>query len=557
MKTFSEFNLPDDIQEVLQEKDFLEPTPVQKKVIPQILKSHQDIIAIAQTGTGKTAAFSLPVLSKMDVNDRSVQTVVLSPTRELAMQIAKDMKGFAKNIRGLNIVAVYGGSSVQDQIREIKRGAQVVVGTPGRMLDLLNRRVLKLGNVQWAILDEADEMLKMGFVEDISSILGNTPEGKQTLLFSATMSRTIEQIAKRYMHDSLRIEIKPADGRKLAIDHQYMMVPARNKVVALQRYKALHPEMYGIVFCRTKRETQEIGDALLKAGYPVGVLHGDIEQRHRTRIMDGFKRRDTSLLVATDVAARGIDVEKLTHVIHIGVPEKAESYTHRSGRTGRANEKGVSIVLAHLRERFALNRIEKINGIKFEEIKVPKREDLIQIDVEKYTNLLEDEPQVSILARQYVDKMLQDVSKEEMRTVARRALLLTVEDKISKHPEEEMDRSRVKGKFKRREKRMFTGNMKTLVISLGRKNSLTVPHLLGMINEVTRGERVDIGHIQLGDNRSSFEVPLAYAEKLRKAMSGQRFKGERVSVYEGEPVKRSGLSRGGKRNKGRRRVKKY
>lgn len=557
MKTFSEFNLPDDIQEVLQEKDFLEPTPVQKKVIPQILKSHQDIIAIAQTGTGKTAAFSLPVLSKMDPNDRSVQTVVLSPTRELAMQIAKDMKGFAKNIRGLNIVAVYGGSSIQDQIREIKRGAQVVVGTPGRMLDLLNRRVLKLGNVQWAILDEADEMLKMGFVEDISSILGNTPEGKQTLLFSATMSRTIEQIAKRYMHDSLRIEIKPADGRKLAIDHQYMMVPARNKVVALQRYKALHPEMYGIVFCRTKRETQEIGDALLKAGYPVGVLHGDIEQRHRTRIMDGFKRRDTSLLVATDVAARGIDVEKLTHVIHIGVPEKAESYTHRSGRTGRANEKGVSIVLAHLRERFALNRIEKINGIKFEEIKVPKREDLIQIDVEKYTNLLEDEPQVSILARQYVDKMLQDVSKEEMRTVARRALLLTVEDKISKHPEEEMDRSRVKGKFKRREKRMFTGNMKTLVISLGRKNSLTVPHLLGMINEVTRGERVDIGHIQLGDNRSSFEVPLAYAEKLRKAMSGQRFKGERVSVYEGEPVKRSGLSRGGKRNKGRRRVKKY
>ncbi|MCD6109152.1 DEAD/DEAH box helicase [bacterium] len=557
MKTFSEFNLPDDIQEVLQEKDFLEPTPVQKKVIPQILKSHQDIIAIAQTGTGKTAAFSLPVLSKMDPNDRSVQTVVLSPTRELAMQIAKDMKGFAKNIRGLNIVAVYGGSSIQDQIREIKRGAQVVVGTPGRMLDLLNRRVLKLGNVQWAILDEADEMLKMGFVEDISSILGNTPEGKQTLLFSATMSRTIEQIAKRYMHDSLRIEIKPADGRKLAIDHQYMMVPARNKVVALQRYKALHPEMYGIVFCRTKRETQEIGDALLKAGYPVGVLHGDIEQRHRTRIMDGFKRRDTSLLVATDVAARGIDVEKLTHVIHIGVPEKAESYTHRSGRTGRANEKGVSIVLAHLRERFALNRIEKINGIKFEEIKVPKREDLIQIDVEKYTNLLEDEPQVSILARQYVDKMLQDVSPEEMKTVARRALLLTVEDKISKHPEEEMDRSRVKGKFKRREKRMFTGNMKTLVISLGRKNSLTVPHLLGMINEVTRGERVDIGHIQLGDNRSSFEVPLAYAEKLRKAMSGQRFKGERVSVYEGEPVKRSGLSRGGKRNKGRRRVKKY
>jgi len=557
MTTFSEFNLPDTIKQVLQEKNFLEATPVQKEVIPQILESHQDIIAIAQTGTGKTAAFSLPVLSKMDVNDRSVQTVVLSPTRELAMQIAKDMKAFAKGIHGLNIVAVYGGSSVQDQIREIKRGAQVVVGTPGRMLDLLRRRVLKLGNVQWAILDEADEMLKMGFVEDISNILANTPEGKQTLLFSATMSRTIEQIAKKYMHDSLRIEVKAPKGGESTIDHKCMMVPARNKVVAFQRYRALHPEMYGIVFCRTKRETQEIGDALLKKGYPAGVLHGDVEQRHRTHIMDSFKRRDITLLVATDVAARGIDVAKLTHVIHMGVPEKVESYTHRSGRTGRANEKGISLVLAHLREQWALNKIEKMRGIKFEEIEAPKREDLIRVDIEAYTGNLEEEPDVSILARQYVDNMLQDVSHEEMKTVARRALLVAVEDKISKHPEEEMDRPRVKGKSKRREKRMFTGNMKTLVISLGRKNSLTVPHLLGMINEVTRGERVDIGHIQLGDDESSFEAPLAYADKLRKAMSGQRFKGERVSVYEGGPIKRTGPPRGGKRNKGKRRVKRY
>lgn len=551
MTTFLEFNLSSDIQKVLQEKDFLEPTPVQNKVIPQILESHQDIIAIAQTGTGKTAAFSLPVLSKMDPNDRSVQTVVLSPTRELAMQIAKDMKSFSKKIPGLNVVAVYGGSSVQDQIREIKRGAQVVVGTPGRMLDLVNRRVLKLGNVQWAILDEADEMLKMGFVEDISSILGNTPEGKQTLLFSATMSRTIEQIAKKYMHDAIRMEIKPTEGRKLAISHQYMMVPARNKVAAFQRYRALHPEMYGIVFCRTKRETQEIGDALLKKGYPTGVLHGDIEQRHRTRIMDAFKNREITLLVATDVAARGIDVAKLTHVIHVGVPDKVESYTHRSGRTGRANEKGVSLVLAHLREHWALKKIEQMRKIKFEEITVPNREELIQVDVEKYVNQLEEEPDVSVLARKYVDEMLKGVPKEEMKTVARRALLLATQANINKHPEEDMDRPGSKEKMKKL-RGADTKGMKTLVISLGRNDSLTVPHLLGMINEVSRGERVDIGHIQLGDSESSFEAPNNFAEKLCRAMSKQRFKGRGVRVTEGAPVERTGSQRGGRRNNGRR-----
>ncbi|MFH1533553.1 MAG: DEAD/DEAH box helicase [Nitrospirota bacterium] len=540
MKTFSKFNLSPGIQRVLEEKKFLQPTPIQEKVIPQILDSSQDLIAIAQTGTGKTAAFSLPILTKMDTRDRNVQTVVLSPTRELAMQIAEDIKDFSKYMRDVHVVVVYGGSPVQNQIREIKRGAQIVVGTPGRMLDLLKRKVLRLENVQWAILDEADEMLNMGFLEDITSILSSMPHEKQTLLFSATMSQTIEKIARRYMQSPMRIEVKATATTQLAITHQFMMVPARDKVAAFQRYRELHPEMYGIVFCRTKRETQEIGDKLLRDGCPTGVLHGDIEQRHRTRIMDAFKRRETSLLVATDVAARGIDVEKLTHVIHVGVPEQVESYTHRSGRTGRANEKGISMVLAHLREHHALKRIEKMNGITFEEVQVPKREDMIQSDIEKYVKQIDAKTDASPLAKKYVDEMLQDVPKKDMEEVARKALLLAVEDRINKFPVDQMDQSRSKGVKKQQNR--TGGSMKTLVISHGRKSNLTVPHLFGMINEVTRGERVDVGQIQIGEKEASFEVPSEYVGKLCSAMSERRFRGKSVNVQEGSEVKRTAES---------------
>jgi len=565
MTTFRDFPLNSNIQGALEEKKFTTPTEIQEKVIPQILESKQDIIALAQTGTGKTAAFSLPVLSKMDLKKKHVQTLVLSPTRELAMQIAKDIKGFAKHMNNFNVVAVYGGSSIQDQMRSIRRGAHVIVGTPGRMLDLLKRKVLQLDKVQWVILDEADEMLKMGFVEDITSILSTTPDDKQTLLFSATMSRTIEQIAKKYMHESIRIEAKATAHNKLAIDHQFMMVPAREKLTAFKRYKALHPEMYGIIFCRTKRETQEFGDALLKEGYPTGVLHGDIEQKHRTHIMESFKRKDISLLVATDVAARGIDVAKLTHVIHVGVPDYVESYVHRSGRTGRANEKGISLVIAHLREHRALYRIEQINKIKFEEIKVPKRQDLIKAEVDRYVSIIEAESEISKLAGKYVDEMLENVSAEDMVLVAKKALSVAVEVIVRKYPEENLDKSggldrsrggrddrsgrrndrfggRSRGRndgFRGRNQSRGNEGMETLVISLGRKHRFKVPHLLGMINEVTRGQRVDVGDINLGDRESSFEVPADFVGQLSKSMSRLQFKDQRIRVKIGTQVART------------------
>ncbi len=535
MTTFADFNISDNIKDVLKEMNFVEPTPVQEKVIPQILESSQDLIVMAQTGTGKTAAFSLPVLTKMDLQKKHIQTVVLSPTRELAMQIAKDIRGFAKYMNGLNVAAVYGGASIHDQIRDIKRGAQVVVGTPGRMLDLVNRNVLKLGAVEWAILDEADEMLKMGFVEDISAILGGTPKDKQTLLFSATMQRNIERISQKYMHKAKRFELKATPNNKLAITHQYMMVPARDKITAFKRYKTLHPEMYGILFCRTRRECQEIGDALLKEGVSTGVLHGEIEQKHRTRIMDSFKRKETTLLVATDVAARGIDVEKLTHVVHVGVPEKAESYTHRSGRTGRANEKGISLVLANLREHRALKKIEFMNKIKFEEVKLPKREDMIEADIEAYVNQIDTDYEGSKQANTYVDDMLKDLSLEDKAEVARKALLLAVEASIAKYPHEQMD----KPQPKTRQSRGSGAHMQTLVLSLGRKDSLTVPNILGLINSVSKGERIEVGHILLADHEASFEVPIGVVKKLARAMSKSRFRGKSVQVREGAAVKRS------------------
>jgi len=549
MTLFSELDLAPNIQEALKEKNFLEPTPIQAKVIPQILKSSRDIIAIAQTGTGKTGAFSIPMLSKIDGGKKTVQAVVLSPTRELAMQIAKDIKGFAKNTSGLRTAVVYGGSSIMDQIRDIKRGAQIVVGTPGRMLDLIKRKVLKLNDIKWAILDEADEMLNMGFIEDISAILADTPEDKQTLLFSATMSRTIEKIAQRYMHDSLRIEVKPEEGRTLAIDHKYMIVPAKNRIVALQRYILFNTDMYGIIFCRTKRETQEIGDTLLKMGMHVGILNGDIEQRHRTRIMEAFKRKETNLLVATDVAARGIDVEKLTHVIHIGVPEKIESYTHRSGRTGRAKEKGESLIIANLREHNAIRRIERMKRLKFTEVEVPKRTDLIQLEIENYINMLKEEPKTSALAKKYVDKMMQFIPKDEIEILGRRVLLLAMEEIVSKYPEDNFERggSRAGGSKKSpRNDRENYGNMKTLVISLGRKAGLTVPGLLGMINGIMNGERIDIGHIQLGDAQSSFDVPPNKAKELCRVMSKERFRGKTISVKEGARLRRERRSSGGR-----------
>jgi len=434
MTTFTDFPLNEGILKGLEEKGFTTPTPIQEKAIPYILKNEHDLIALAQTGTGKTAAFSLPVISKMEAGNNVIQTLILSPTRELAMQIADDIRSFTKYMHGIKTVTVYGGEPITKQIRGLKARPNIVVGTPGRMVDLIKRKVLKLDQVKWVVLDEADEMLNMGFKEDLNTILGNTPEEKQTLLFSATMSKEIERIAKTYMSTVNRIEVEATPTRERAITHQVMMVPSRERVAALMRYRALNPDMYGIIFCRTKRETQELGDDLLREGVATGVLHGDIEQKHRTRIMKAFKEKGTTLLVATDVAARGIDVSKLTHVIHMGVPDQVESYVHRSGRTGRANEEGISLVLAHMREHRALRQIEKHVGIRFQEVPAPTRDEIIFSEIDTYISKIETGIEASGLAKEYVEKLLEDVPKGEMEEVARRVLLVAIQGIVNKYP---------------------------------------------------------------------------------------------------------------------------
>ena len=362
MKTFEELGVSEDIRRAIEELGFEHPMPVQEEVIPFLLGNGNDVIALAQTGTGKTAAFGIPLLQRTDPTDRTTQAIVISPTRELCLQIADDLKSFSKYIKGINIVAVYGGTSIVDQMRALKHGAQIIVATPGRLIDLMHRGAAKLDAVQNVVLDEADEMLNMGFSDSINEIFDNVPADRNTLLFSATMSKEIEKIALNYLHDHKEIVVGSRNEGAENVNHIYYMVNAKDKYLALKRIVDFYPRIYGIVFCRTKAETQEVADKLIRDGYNAEPLHGDLSQQQRDITMQKFRQHITQLLVATDVAARGLDVDDLTHVINYGMPGDTESYTHRSGRTGRAGKKGTSISIIHTKERGRVREVERVIG---------------------------------------------------------------------------------------------------------------------------------------------------------------------------------------------------
>ncbi|MDE6002243.1 MAG: DEAD/DEAH box helicase, partial [Prevotella sp.] len=350
MKTFEELGVSEGIRQAIEEMGFVQPMPVQEEVIPYLLGNKNDVIALAQTGTGKTAAFGIPVLQRIDTTRKETQALVLSPTRELCLQIADDMRDFAKYMDGIHIEAVYGGASIEQQVRALRKGAQIIVATPGRLIDLMKRGVARLDNVYNVVLDEADEMLNMGFSESIDAILEGIPEDRNTLLFSATMSRDIERIAKGYLHDPKEIVVGSRNEGAEHVNHIYYMVNAKDKYLALKRLVDYYPRIFAIIFCRTKIETQEIADKLIRDGYNAESLHGDLSQQQRDLTMQKFRQHTVQLLVATDVAARGLDVDDLTHVINYGLPDDIENYTHRSGRTGRAGKKGTSISIVHSRE---------------------------------------------------------------------------------------------------------------------------------------------------------------------------------------------------------------
>ena len=534
LKTFEELGVSEEIRRAIEELGFEHPMPVQEEVIPYLLGNRNDVIALAQTGTGKTAAFGIPVLQRTDSRVRQTQALILSPTRELCLQIADDLKDFAKYIDGINIVPVYGGTSIENQIKSLHHGAQIIVATPGRLIDLMNRGVAKLDAVRNVVLDEADEMLNMGFSESIDEILEGVPEDRNTLLFSATMSKEIEKIARNYLHDPKEIVVGSRNEGAEHVNHIYYMVNAKDKYLALKRVVDYFPKIFAIIFCRTKRETQEIADKLIHDGYNAESLHGDLSQQQRDLTMQKFRQHMTQLLVATDVAARGLDVDDLTHVINFGLPDDIESYTHRSGRTGRAGKKGTSISIIHSRERSKMRAIEKTIGKKFVEGVMPSAQEICKKQLYKVmdqivkTDVNEEEiaPFMEDINRyfEYIDK--EDLIKKIVSVEFGKFLAYYADaPEIGKVQGESRKKDR-KDDARKRTRKAEEG-YRCLFINLGKADGFYPGEIMQFINKHMKG-RQEVGNIDLLSKMSYIEVPEEDAEKVMDALDGTTYKGRDV-----------------------------
>ena len=537
MKTFEELGVSEEIRRAIEELGFEHPMPVQEEVIPYLLGNRNDVIALAQTGTGKTAAFGIPVLQRIDPQSRATQALVLSPTRELCLQIADDLNDFAKYIDGINVVAVYGGTSIIDQIKQLRRGAQIIVATPGRLIDLMHRGKVDLVGVRNVVLDEADEMLNMGFADSINEIFEGVPQDRNTLLFSATMSREIERIAKSYLHDYKEIVVGSRNEGAESVNHIYYMVNAKDKYLALKRIVDFYPRIFAIIFCRTKKETQEVADKLIHDGYNAESLHGDLSQQQRDLTMQKFRQHLTQLLVATDVAARGLDVDDLTHVINYGLPDDIESYTHRSGRTGRAGKKGTSIAIIHTRERSKMRAIEKEIGKEFVKGTIPSAKEICTKQLYKVmdeivkTDVDEEqiEPFMAEINRHfgYMDK--EDVIKKIVSREFGRFLAYYANAQEIEEPTAASAKAERKGR-ERGEKRgphKPEAGYKRLFINLGKADGFYPGEVMQYINKYVKG-RQDVGHIDLLGKYSYIEVPEEDARKVVKALDGTVYKGRTV-----------------------------
>ncbi|MCL5128597.1 MULTISPECIES: DEAD/DEAH box helicase [unclassified Algibacter] len=416
MSTFQELGLNEDLLKAITDLGFEKPSEVQEKAIPILLNSETDLVALAQTGTGKTAAFGFPMLEKIDVDSRTTQGLILSPTRELCLQITNEMKQYGKYCKGLNVVAIYGGSSITDQARDVKRGAQIIVATPGRMKDMISRRLVDISKIQYAVLDEADEMLNMGFKEDITDILSHTPDEKNTWLFSATMPREVATIAKKFMDNPQEITVGNKNESTSTVSHEYYLVNSRDRYQALKRLADANPDIFSVVFCRTKRDTQKVAEQLIEDGYSAGALHGDLSQNQRDLVMQSFRKNQIQMLVATDVAARGIDVDDITHVINYQLPDEIETYTHRSGRTGRAGKNGISMVIVSKSEVRKIKSIERIIKREFEKKEVPDGMEICEVQLMSLANKIHN-TEVNDEIEKYltsINEMFEDTTKDEL-----------------------------------------------------------------------------------------------------------------------------------------------
>lgn len=571
MKTFEELGVSEEIRRAIDELGFDHPMPVQEEVIPYLLGQGNDVIALAQTGTGKTAAYGIPVIQKTDAESKETQALILSPTRELCLQIADDLNAFAKYIPHLHVLPVYGGASIETQIRSLRHGVQIIVATPGRLIDLMKRGVANLDHVKNVVLDEADEMLNMGFSESINEIFEGVPADRNTLLFSATMSKEVEKIAKNYLHDYKEIVVGSRNEGAENVNHIYYMVNARDKYLALKRIVDFYPRIYAIIFCRTKVETQEIADKLIRDGYNAESLHGDLSQQQRDLTMQKFRNHLTQLLVATDVAARGLDVDDLTHVINYGLPDDVENYTHRSGRTGRAGKKGTSISIIHSREKYKVRNIEKIIGKEFVDGTLPSpveickkqlykaMDDIMKTDVDE--ELIA--PYMDEINRQfeYIDK--EDIIKKMVSVTFGRFLDYYKDAPVIEKPTgrrskggDADERGARSGRGSRSESRGGRGGhrqaeagFRRLFINLGKTDGFYPGEVMQFLNKNMKG-RQEVGHIDLLQKFSYIEVPEQDADKVMAALNGASYKGREVrcnDADEGGHGSASRSDRGGAR----------
>ena len=545
MKTFAELGVEPKLLQAIQEMGFELPMPIQEMVIPHLLNKEGDVVGLAQTGTGKTAAFGLPVLQRIDVDREVPQALIIAPTRELCLQIAGDLADFAKYIEGLRILPVYGGSSIESQIKALRRGVQVIVATPGRLIDLINRKVVDLHDVHTVILDEADEMLNMGFLDDIKEILTHVPVERKMLMFSATMPKEIAEIAKNFMHDPVEFVAGQRNEGAKNVRHIYYMVKAHDKYLALKRVADNNPDIYGIIFCRTRKETQEVADKLIADGYNADCLHGDLSQAQRDMAMRKFRDHVTQLLVATDVAARGLDVDDLTHVINYGLPEDTAVYTHRSGRTGRAGKTGVSVAIIHSREKGRLREIEKKIGKEFEYRKVPTPEHIIEKQLYNLADRLERvEVNESEIAKYLpgVSKKLEWLSGEDL---LKRLLSLEFNRLLAYYqnmPDIDLN-ANDKGekgdkKAKRdRDDRSAERGMERIYVNVGKRQGFYPGNLMEIVNSNVEGSKPDIGRIDLLPDYTLFDVRQADARRVIGALKGAEFFGHRLYAEQAQADK--------------------
>ena len=561
--TFEELGVRDDLLRAITEMGFETPMPVQEKVIPLLLRGDRDVVALAQTGTGKTAAFGLPVIQRIDLERRVPQALVLAPTRELCLQIAGDLADMSKYTPGLEVLPVYGGSSIESQIRALRKGVQIIVATPGRLIDLINRGVVHLDDVHTVVLDEADEMLNMGFVDSINDILSHVPEQREMLLFSATMPAEVAKIAKRFMNDPVEIVIGTRNEGAENVRHIYYMVNARDKYLALKRIADDNPNIYAIIFCRTRRDTQEIADNLIRDGYNADALHGDLSQQQRDITMRKFRDRVITLLVATDVAARGLDVDDLTHVINYGLPDDTAVYTHRSGRTGRAGKTGVSIAIIHSREKGRLREIERIIGKKFERREVPTPQHIIE---KQLYNLADRIEKVQVNEAE-IDRYMPGVSKKLSwltgEDLLKRILSLEFNRLLDYYKDapnidfidEKPDRKSKNGERKERrtekdkDRRTAEKGMERIYVNAGKNDGFYAGNLIDLLNHTVPGKRVDVGRIDLMPGYSLFDVRKADAHRVVGALKGSDFVGKRLYSEIADPDKDYAASSGRKSRK--------